>query len=159
MFIDAERARAIAVTAVATGPAAGDPQFRAWKGAAPGAPLLVHDLSSRPSYWLVPVLRQGQAVGAVRVAGDGRVTAVLALREGAAVSSIDAAEAARRARREIDAAAETAGEPALVHDGPPGREAWRIEVLKTGRPVRWIFVTPGGTYSRPAGELGGEALE
>jgi hypothetical protein len=27
-----------------------------------------------------------------------------------------------------------------VHDGPPGREAWVIEVSRQGRATRWIFV-------------------
>jgi hypothetical protein len=89
----------------------------------------------------------------VRVLGDGRVAAVEALREGSAVSSLGAAEAARRAEAEVRReAGESAAAPELVHDGPPGREAWRVEVSRAGRPWRWIFVTPGGVYQRPAGK-------
>lgn len=161
MFIDAGRAREVARREIAGGPAVGDPAFAAWQGAEPGEPLLVRDLAGRPAYWLVPVLRgEGSIVGTVRVLPDGRPAAAAALREGTAVAALDAAEAARRAEREIDReAGETAGTPDLVHDGPPGREAWRIEVTWRGRPSRWLFVTPGGIYERPAGEARDENLE
>ncbi len=157
-MIDAREARKAAARQLTGGPHVGDPAFAGWSGAAAGAPLLVRDLAGRPSYWLIPVVAGGRTVGAVRVLGDGRVAAFEALREGSAVSSLDAAEAASRAQREIGAG-ESAAEPELVHDGPPGREAWRVEVLRRGRPSRWIFVTPGGVYERPAGQVGDEGLE
>lgn len=159
-MIDARQAREEAGRQLTGGPHLGDPAFAAWQGAAAGEPLLVRDLAGRPSYWLVPVVAAGRTVGTVRVLEDGRVAALEAPRPGATVSSLDAAEAARRAAREVDAeGGESAAEPELVHDGPPGREAWRIEVSREGRPARWLFVTPGGVYERPAGEVRDEGLE
>lgn len=122
--------------------------------------MVVHDPSGRPSYWLVPVYRYTALIGLVRVVGDGRVAAAIALRPATAITTIDAIEARRRAAEVIDrGAGELCGDTVLVHDGPPGREAWRVEVSRAGRPARWVFVTPGGTYSRPAGEPRDEALE
>jgi hypothetical protein len=54
---------------------------------------------------------------------------------------------------------ETARAPILVHDGPRGREAWLIEVLKNRESIRWIFVTPSFVYERPAGEMLAEDTE
>jgi hypothetical protein len=160
VFIDVRRAREVARREITGGPGVGDPAFAAWQDAEPGEPLLVSDLAGRPAYWLVPVLRDGGTVGTVRVLPDGRAAAVAAVREGAAVSALGAAEAARRAEREINReAGEAAGTPDLVHDGPPGREAWRVEVSQAGRPTRWLFVTPGGVYERPAGKARDENLE
>ena len=48
------------------------------------------------------------------------------------------------------------GDVLLIHDGPPGREAWRVDVLRDGRLVRWIFVIPGGIYERAPGGVRGE---
>ena len=115
--------------------------------------MRVHDPSGRPSYWLVPVQCGEAVVGFVRVLSDGHVGASIALRAEAAVTGIDPGEVRRRAAETIDAAAgERCGDVLLVHDGPPGREAWRVDVLREGRLARWLFVTPSGTYSRPAGE-------
>ncbi|HEX5760622.1 MAG TPA: hypothetical protein VF121_15655 [Thermoanaerobaculia bacterium] len=160
-MIAAHQAMEEAARQIAGGPGADDPEFAAWRGAAASEPLLVRDLAGRPSYWLVPVVAGGRTVGAVRVLGDGRVAAVEALRAGSAVSALGAAEAERRAERAVESAAgESAAAPELVHDGPPGREAWRVEVTRSGRPSRWIFVTPGGVYERPAGTSHhGEGLE
>ncbi len=157
-MIDAREARQAAARQLTGGPHADDPAFAGWSGAAAGEPLLVRDLSSRPSYWLVPAVSGGRTVGTVRVLGDGRVAAFEALREGSAVSALDVAEAASRAQQKVGTE-ESVGEPELVHDGPPGREAWRVEVSKAGRPSRWIFVTPGGVYERPAGLVRDEGLE
>ena len=159
-IVDAARVQTIAQGEIRTGPAAGDPVFANWRGASTGAPVLVHDGSGRPSYWLVPVQRNRAVVGFVRVLGDGRVGASIALRAGTAVTAIEPGEARRRAVETIDlAAGEHCGAVLLMHDGPPGREAWRVEVRRAGHPVRWVFVTPGGTYSRPAGELRDESRE
>jgi len=48
---------------------------------------------------------------------------------------------------------DSALEPVYVHDGPYGREAWLVEVLRNGRPNRWIFVTPAFIYERTCGEM------
>lgn len=159
-ILDAGRAQAIAQREIGTGPAAGDPVFASWRGATAGAPVQVYDQSGRPSYWLVAVHRDGAVVGFVRVLGDGRVGASIAQGAGTAITAIDPSDARGRAMATIDlAAGERCGDVLLVHDGPPGREAWRVEVRRAGRPVRWVFVTPGGTYSRSVGELRDESRE
>jgi hypothetical protein len=76
------------------------------------------------------------------------------------VTRIDAgAAAAQAAGRVHGARGETAAAPVYVHDGPPGREAWLVEVSRGGRPTRWIFVTPGAVYERPAGTLQGADVQ
>ena len=48
---------------------------------------------------------------------------------------------------------ETLTEPVFIYDGSIGRETWLVEVLKDKDVVRWIFITAGGVYERPAGKL------
>ena len=67
------------------------------------------------------------------------------------VTGIDARVAAERANACLTRN-ETAMEPVFVHDGPPGREAWLVTTSHGGQPHRWIFVTPGFVYERPAFE-------
>jgi hypothetical protein len=138
----------------------GDPLFAPWLDAAIGNPVMVRTLQGEPSYWLVPVELQGRVGGFVRVNIDGKVAAVGAYYRDArhiaasprVVTHLDADAAASRAARYVRAArGETAASPMYVHDGPPGREAWVIEVSRQGRATRWIFVTPGGVYQRPVG--------
>jgi hypothetical protein len=74
------------------------------------------------------------------------------------VTGIDVEEATRRAHRLI-AEGEQASKPMFVHDGPPGREAWLVTTFIAGLATRWIFVTPGFTYERRAGELLNAHLE
>lgn len=145
-----------------------DPRFAPWREATLGQPVLVMTVHREPSYWNVPVLIRGRAAGFVRVLGTGKVAALGTLYQDPAqidacpvtITGIDAAEACRRAQKLIHPEeGETASDPVFVHDGPPGREAWLIEVIKEDRPCRWIFVTPAFVYERPAGELLDEALE
>ena len=156
-MVDAGAARAAARRQLEAGPQQDDPQFQTWRGASPGEPRLVHDLQGQLAYWLVPV-RQGETtVGAVRVLPDGQAAASIAYRTGSDVTALDTAEALQQAGSAIAAhLGERAGSVLLVHDGPPGREAWRVEVLRDDRVVRWVFVTPGGTYNRAPGNAGGE---
>jgi len=151
-LLDADAARAAARREIETGPHHNDPQFRAWLGAAPGAPRLVHDLRGQPSYWLVPVQCKGTTVGAVRVLANGRTAALVAYRRPTSdVLTLNPVEILHRAEQAVaEHEGERAGAVVLVHDGPPGREAWRVEVLHDNRVVRWIFVTPGGIYERTA---------
>jgi hypothetical protein len=73
---------------------------------------------------------------------------------------ISAAEALRRAKARIDTARGEAAEPPIfVHDGPPGREAWLVTVVRDRRPDRWLFITGGGIYERPARTLLDQGLE
>lgn len=96
----------------------------------------------------------------VRVSGPGQVNALGAhYRDPAqldaapsSVTRIDSAEATRQAAIRIyPTRGETTMLPVYVHDGPPGRETWLVEVLHNSCPVRWIFIVPGSIYERPAG--------
>jgi hypothetical protein len=83
--------------------------------------------------------------------GTGVVAAIERFRQPAPiVTGLDAAQVRQRAA-ERTSSDEVLGEPRLVHDGPPGREVWLVEVLKENRLVRWIFLNASGAYERPAG--------
>jgi hypothetical protein len=123
---------------------------------------MVADVWKQPSYWLIPVELGRHVIGFARVLSTGKVDAVGAFYRDPnkldscppVVTGIDASEAADQVASRIDTALEEiALAPVYVHDGPPGREAWLIEVVKEDVPTRWIFVTPGGIYERPAGTL------
>jgi len=124
-----------------------------------GEPVVVRTVSGDPSYWLVPVQQGARVGGFVRVMQDGTVGAIGRFGGGpehphawpTTVTGIDVEEAARRAN-ELIAEGEQASEPMFVHDGPPGREAWLVTTFIAGGAARWIFVTPGFTYERHAGE-------
>lgn len=168
MFISADQALEMAKEEIGRLLIQGDPMFAPWSDASLGQPVLVKDVFRNPSYWVVPVLVQERVTGFVRVLLTGRISAVGTFYRSpeqieacpVVVTGIDAAEASRQAGERIrPAQGEAASDPVFVHDGPPGREAWLIEVLKDGKPSRWIFVTAAGIYERPAGELLDEALE
>jgi hypothetical protein len=136
-----------------------DASLEKWQNAETGVPVLVHTMAGAPSYWLVPIeLREGDTatlrlVGFVRVTPDGRVAAAGRYQgEVRTVTGITADEARRMAAAESPTDAVT-GEPLFVHDGPPGREGWRVDVTHADRSVRTLLVTRGGV-TRPTG--GGE---
>jgi hypothetical protein len=118
--------------------------------AAAGSPLEVRTVEGDPAYWLVPAFNGEILVGAVRVSLLGALISVGKLdpaRSGPVVTGITAAEARSKATASVDrAAGEEAGEPILACDGPPGREVWLVHVERDHRPVRRLFVGPGGTY-------------
>jgi hypothetical protein len=149
-MIDADEARASAVREVRNGPQFDDEQFSGWRGATVGEPQLVHDELRQPAYWLVPIENQGTTVGAVRILSSGRAAAMIAYRAGSNVLELTPARVLELAASVITD--EQLGEVLLVHDGPPGREAWRVVVLVDGKLQRWIFVTPGGVYQRSPGD-------
>jgi len=158
-FISSEGAREKAREAIQASGLLHDRLFAPWSGATLGEPVLVRSLGRDPSYWLIPVIIGGITGGFVRVLGDGRVAhlGVFYRDPGSiegppAVTGMEAGEAARRAAERIrPEEGERAAEPVFVHDGPVGREAWLIEVIRNGVAVRWIFITPGFTYERAAG--------
>ena len=151
MFLSSEAAADLARRELAAQDTPGDPVTGNWSSAECGKPVLVRDLEKEASYWLVPVISQGQVAGAIRVMGDGVVAAIERFRKpGQVVTGIDAAEARERAAKRIGPD-EVLGEPLFVHDGPPGREAWLVEVLNENRVVRWIFLSASGAFERPAG--------
>ncbi len=142
--------------------------FAPWAQASLGEPVLVRTVFGVPSYWTVPVQLMERTVGFIRVLGAGKVAALGVFYRDPEqiyacpfiVTGIDAAESIQKAADRIHIeSGEHASEPMYVHDGPPGREAWRIEVYREGRPVRWVFVTPAFVYERAAGELVDENLE
>jgi hypothetical protein len=145
-----------------------EPLFAPWDKAKLGLPTIVLTVFGKKSYWLVPVELQDKTIGFVRVMGDGKVAAVGTFYQEPArlencpsvITGITAAEALEKAKSLISSEhGESAQVPIFVHDGPPGREAWLIGVTVAGKPDRWIFVTPGFTYERPAGELHNDTLE
>lgn len=151
MFLPSDAAADLARRELTAQSTPGDPVAGDWGAAKCGDPVLVHDLRKAPSYWLVPVISQGKVAGAIRVMGTGVVAAVERFRQAVPiVTGLDSAQARQRATKRIGSE-EVLGEPRFVHDGPPGREAWLVEVLKEDRPVRWIFLNASGAYERPAG--------
>lgn len=130
-----------------------DALFAPWHEAATGEPILVRTTSGEPSYWLVPVEALGRAIGFVRVALDGAVSAAGAFYRrpdelGACppvVTGITAEDAVSAVVADIGIE-RTALAAVFVHDGPPGREAWLV-----AGGGRRFFVTRGGVRERPAG--------
>lgn len=160
-MITAEAARDAAAAALA-GVAAEDSLRRGAGTVSAGEPLMVQDLGGRPAYWLVPLLAGGTEVGAARVGPAGRVMTIGLARRAGPVTGLTAGEAAARVRAAVPLEpGEAAAAPRFVHDGPPGREAWLVETRTDGRPLRWIFVTPGGIHQRVAGtpQGGGPDME
>ncbi len=137
-----------------------DPLFAPWADASVGDPIVVRSLDGRPSYWLVPIERDGRAIGFVRISLAGEVAAAGARyrdprRLEAAprlVTGIDAGEAAARAEAALPGGTRL-GDAIYVHDGPPGREAWMVRMLDPSGAPRVVFVTSGGTYERGAAEM------
>ena len=133
-----------------------DRDFKWFREALIGRPILVHSVSEIPAYWLFPVQRGGQVGGFVQVLQDG--TAGMIGKFGgvpdswpSVVTGIDAEEAMRRAKKML-VEGEQASQPIFVHDGPPGREAWMVTTSIAGIAARALFITPGFTYERRAGE-------
>lgn len=151
MFLSSDAAADLARRELTAQSTAGDPVAGNWSGAECGDPVLVHDLRNAPSYWLVPVISQGEVAGAIRVMGNGVVAAIERFRHPVKiVTGLDETQARQQAAERIGSD-EALGEPRYVHDGPPGREAWLVEVLKEDRPVRWVFLNASGAYERAAG--------
>ena len=139
-----------------------DALFESFSGAFIGTPVLVKNLFKQPSYWLVPISFQGKVIGFARVLGNGRIaqigtfirTPAWIMDAPSTITGIEASEATKMAIDKIDISlGESGSEPIFVQDGPIGREAWFVEVIKDGRPTRWLFVTSAGTYERPAGKM------
>jgi hypothetical protein len=167
-FITSERALEKAGIELARLQMEDDPLFAPWDRTKLGRPTMVQTVFGEKSYWLVPVELGNKTIGFIRIMGDGKVAAVGTFYQEptrldncpSVVTGITAAEASEKARSLISSERGESGHvPIFVHDGPPGREAWLIEVTVTGKPSRWIFVTPGFTYERPAGVLHDDTLE
>ncbi|MCB9458514.1 MAG: hypothetical protein H6670_02610 [Anaerolineaceae bacterium] len=160
MFIDSEQAAKIARSAITQTQREGDPLFAPWSAAVAGIPLLVSTVFKQPSYWLVPVNIQQQLIGFVRILGTGEVAAVgVYYRDPAhfkqtspASASMTGAEAREVVEQtfQLDPG-ESVGAATFVHDGPIGREAWLVEIVRGEAATTWVFVTPAGMYERPVG--------
>src|ERR1700674_2097842 len=105
-----------------------------------GSLVPVYTVETKPAYSLVPFLRQGSLVGICRILDSGEVITVGPSRPGAtnaaaSVTGLTRDEAVAKAGPE-------AGEPLLVHDGPPGREAWMFHT-----PAGRVFIAGSGAYS------------
>ena len=141
--------------------AATDPTLSHWRNAVAGAPVLVHTLTGSPSYWLVPIEAADAArgnsrqpiLGFIRVALNGRVAAAGRMGGRPRVVTGITEEEARTAAAKAAPGAEI-GVPLFVHDGPPGREAWRVNVTLPTGAQRTLLITTGGV-SEPTG--GGES--
>jgi hypothetical protein len=168
MFVGEEYAKRLAEEELVRTRTPNDGLFAPLSEASMGTPVLVRSVFKEPSYWLIPLLVHGQVGGFVRVLADGRVAHIGTFYRDAGelrdapseITGISAAEASRRAANRVHQdQGESALDPIFVHDGPIGREAWLIEVVRDGRASRWIFVTPAFIYERPAGETLNETLE
>jgi hypothetical protein len=160
-MIDSRKALQRVAQELPRAPVLHDPLFSVWMEGEFGEPQLVCNLQKEPSYWVIPVEYGGRVVGFVRVLGDGRVTDYGVLYRDPqrldgcpkVITGLEKSEALKIAQQRIDRDRfEEPSEPVYVHDGPIGREAWRIEVYQQGVPTRWIFVTPAFTYERPFGQ-------
>lgn len=168
MFVSSEKAREIAEAEIRSSGIQSDPLFSPLTEACIGQPALVRDVFNNPSYWTVPVMIKDKVAAFARVLPDGRVAALGVLYRDpkhieecpTTIYGMDADQALRLAAEKLHPQeGETASKPVFVHDGPHGREAWLIEVVKKGVASRWIFVTPAFAYERQAGELLDEAME
>ncbi|MBN1235658.1 MAG: hypothetical protein JW999_06360 [Methanotrichaceae archaeon] len=168
MFVGGEYAKKLAEEELMRTLIQKDRLFAPLSAASIGTPFLVRNVFKKPSYWLIPLLMHDRVGGFVRVLGNGRVAHIgtfyhdpSELRDAPLeITGVSAAEASRQATRKIHHdQGESASDPIFVHDGPIGREAWLIEVVREGIPRRWIFVTPAFIYERTAGEMLDETME
>lgn len=147
-FFDAASARSRALVALDHAVLGPDMADLATAGLA--APLLVRTTGGTPSYWLVPLEIDERVVGFVRVTGSGGIAAV-GRYGGSSTLDLDAGAVIDRVSDQLTDG-EIADRPMLVHDGPPGREAWMLVTNVGETPARRLFVTPAGHYERNAGE-------
>ncbi len=142
--------------------------FALWREDSLGQAVLVRDIFKQPSYWLVPVVLQKRILGFIRISGLGSIEAIgTSCRDAENLQScpivetgITKQEALQFVRKNFAFEKnETLAEPTFIHDGSKGREVWLIEVQQDKKVVRWIFVTAGGSYERPAGMILKEDIE
>ena len=160
-MIRKEKAQNIAEQEVKSALVSCDSPLAPWTNTVVGEPVLVHDLNLLPSYWLVPVTVVDRTIGFVRILGNGRVFAIGTFGDHPdqlkkcpkVVTGISADEARRLVADSVQITQEeSVAEPVFVHDGPIGRETWLVIISRRKQPLRWVFVTRGGYYERPAGE-------
>ncbi len=127
----------------------------ALRGVEAGAPVLARSPGGTPAFWIVPLEAGTRVLGFARVELNSRVAQIGHFGASADDPSTSP-EAAffqgppATAMKEIRAKHSTApiSQPQLSYDGSPAKWAW---LVKVGDPAtRFIFVTPGGWYERPA---------
>jgi hypothetical protein len=147
--VDALAARAVAVSELIR-LAASDSTLSEWASAAAGSPVLVHTFSGEPSYWIVPIEPHDavqraapRLAGFVRVSLTGRV---LAAGKFGGLTRVVTGITQEEARAKAGSAGvfREIGTPLFIHDGPPGREGWRVDVMETNGERRALFVTAAG---------------
>jgi hypothetical protein len=167
-MVSADEALAVAEKQIQEFFNSGDLLFSHWSKGRLSDPVLVHNTFGDPSYWLVPLQAYGLVVGFVRVSGSGKVLATGTFcRDPENLSTcpkvatgISLKEVQRIVHKEITYAPDERAEaPIFVHDGPVGREAWLVSTVRSGKQLRWIFITAGGTYQRQAGTTLDESFE
>jgi hypothetical protein len=129
----------------------------ALKGAEAGAPVLARSPGGTPAFWIVPLEAGTRVFGFARVELNRRVAQIGRFGASADDPSTSPEAAFFRgppatAMKEIRAKHPTApiSQPQLSYDGSPAKWAW---LVKVGDPAtRFVFVTPGGWYERPARE-------
>ena len=129
-----------------------------------GAPMLARDPGGAPAFWITPLAAGARVPGFARVELNGRVAQIGIF--GASAEDPSATLAASffegppvTVMNEIRAKHTPAplSQPQLSFDGSPSKWAW---LVKVGDPAtRFIFVTPGGWYERPARDAATSARE
>lgn len=143
------------VAELARPPVSTDPAMSDLGGAIVGDPVLARSPQGAPAFWLVPLLVGDHAAGFARVDLSRRVAQIGRFGAGPKDhASWPAADFFRHPPPELLAqvqarhAGQPMTKPVFSYDGSPAKWGWRIAV---GQPVTTVaFITPGGTYEKPA---------
>lgn len=153
--------RAAATAALKQGPARDDPLFVTVRRAKAEAPVLVHDLSGEPAFWLVPFVVQDKVCGLVEVDLAGKITRVgiLGSTPDDRHSWFDASFFEHPPETIMADIRTRYGEstlsiPLLCFDGSPSKWAWKVEVMgeRSAPGATTVFITPSGWYERRPGD-------
>ncbi len=145
---EAEPIRQAVAAALRRSPIVDDPRMADLRGVEAGLPLLARSPEGAQAFWIVPLEAGRHAPGFARVGLDGRVAQIGRFGSATDAAFFEGPPAA--ALDEIRASHPTAplSQPQLSYDGSPAKWAW---LVKVGDPAtRFVFVTPGGWYERPA---------
>ena len=136
-------------------PVSTDPAMSDLREAVVGDPVLARSPHGTPAFWLVPLLLGTHAGGFARVDLSCRVTQIGRFGAGPKDHASRPEAAFFRqpppgplAQLQDRHAGQPMTKPVFSYDGSPAKWAWRIAV---GQPVTTVaFITPGGTYEKPA---------
>jgi hypothetical protein len=152
---DSEPIRSAVAAALNRHPVVDDPTMADLRRARVGEPVLARSPGGVPAFWIVPLEAGTRVPGFARVELDRRVAQIGRLGASADDPSTWSGAAffrgpAETTLNEIRARHQTAAlsQPELSYDGSPAKWAW---LVKVGEPAtRFIFITAGGWYERPA---------